>query len=266
MPTHLGRKPLSPTLHRTLKEVRIPSKKRDISTMSIEPPTPKKQKFSKTVRFEKNELPLAKDERLQNEHPLHNERRPRRRVDDFYEPLTNPEILHPEESEEERERLETENDKENEDPHHGEENNEVSPLESSIDRDFQTRYDTLRASALEWASLYFPPVASSSSSSAEGKGLDLLSLCTTSPELMEYANYISASASCGGANNSSSWERVFHERRNFLVYGILGKMLEVHVFGCEIFGATEQQLEKLREVDGRLVMKDGKAHSHVSPF
>ena len=41
------------------------------------------------------------------------------------------------------------------------------------------------------------------------------------------------------------------------MYGILGKMLEVHVFGHEMFGADKEQLSELRELDMELVNRDG---------
>ncbi len=67
---------------------------------------------------------------------------------------------------------------------------------------------------------------------------------------MEYANYISACT-------NDAWEYVFNGQRRFLVHCILGKMLDVHIFGHEMFGATEEQLKELRKMDGELVMEDG---------
>ena len=118
-----------------------------------------------------------------------------------------------------------------------------SQIES--DSNFGQRYRTLKQLAWRWAKSYFCTKGCSAQ-----KPVDLLKLCKDSPKLMEFANYISACA-------DEPWEYVFNERRHFLVFGILGKMLEVHVFGHEMFGATEEQLKELRETDGQLSMEDG---------
>lgn len=68
---------------------------------------------------------------------------------------------------------------------------------------------------------------------------------------MECANWISC---CG---QKRTWEGVFNEQRAQLVYGVLGKMLEVHVFGHEMFGANKEQLRELRELDMELIDSDG---------
>ena len=41
------------------------------------------------------------------------------------------------------------------------------------------------------------------------------------------------------------------------MYGMLGKVLEVHVFGHEMFGADGEQVRELRELDIELVNRDG---------
>lgn len=115
----------------------------------------------------------------------------------------------------------------------------------SSDIEYGQRYRALKQIAWRWAKTYF-----STKGRSAKRPIDLLKLCRDSPRLMEFANYISA---CG----EEPWEYVFHEQRHFLVFGILGKMLDVHVFGHEMFGATEEQLKGLRETDGQLSMEDG---------
>lgn len=114
------------------------------------------------------------------------------------------------------------------------------------DADFQTRYLEIKSLAWTWVKNHFSEIT------PEAKGsLNLLHLAHTSPQLMEYANWISC---CG---QKRTWEDVFNEQRAHLVYGILGKMLEVHVFGHEMFGADNEQLLELRELDIELINRDG---------
>ncbi len=88
---------------------------------------------------------------------------------------------------------------------------------SNPDANFTKDLFKIKSLAWTWAKEYFSNV------SPEAKrSLDLLHLAHTSPQLMEYANWISC---CG---QKRTWEDVFNEQRAQLVYGILGKMLEVH--------------------------------------
>lgn len=116
------------------------------------------------------------------------------------------------------------------------------------DADFQTRYLEIKSLAWTWVKSYFSDLNPETK-----RSLNLLQLAHTSPQLMEYANWISC---CG---QKRTWEDVFNEQRPQLVYGILGKMLEVHVFGHEMFGADKAQLRALRELDMELVNSDGNA-------
>ena len=50
------------------------------------------------------------------------------------------------------------------------------------------------------------------------------------------------------------------------MYGMLGKVLEVHVFGHEMFGADGEQVRELRELDIELVNRDGILPSFFSFF
>ena len=103
--------------------------------------------------------------------------------------------------------------------------------------EIKKRYGALKVSAWKWAVKHFPKVPYSTKSS-----LNLPGLAETSPELMELVSYISACT-------DKPWEYIFNEQRPKIVYGILGKVLEVHVFGHEIFGATDEQLQILKERD-----------------
>ena len=114
------------------------------------------------------------------------------------------------------------------------------------DADFQARYLKLKCLAWTWVQNHFPDTTPETE-----QPLNLLHLAHTSPQLMEYANWISC---CG---KKRTWEDVFNKQRSKLVYGILGKVLEVHVFGHEMFGADQAQLQALRELDLELVNRDG---------
>ncbi|KAK3168488.1 hypothetical protein OEA41_004936 [Lepraria neglecta] len=81
--------------------------------------------------------------------------------------------------------------------------------------EIKKRYGALKASAWKWAVKHFPKVPNSTKPS-----LNLPRLAETSPELVEFVNYISACT-------DNPWEYIFNEQRPKLVYGILGKMLEV---------------------------------------
>ena len=273
-----SRKAPSPKSQHTLQEVRVPSKKRDASAAGTSPgkeASPRKKRRSpKIVHFENKEY-SAEDETLQSEDSLHDEQLPQKRVHDLEEVsegLSNDN----EEQEEEEEEEQVEGEEEKEEKEEGEKEKEEESLENKSNKENEDPYHeiddnaaniqylALKVDALEWANSYFPAVASD----AENP-LNFVDLCKNSPQLMEYTNYISA---CG----KDPWERIFHEQRNFLVHGILGKMLEVHVFGPELFGANKKQLKKLREADIQRIMDDGmffimpslanKAHPSFPPF
>ena len=114
------------------------------------------------------------------------------------------------------------------------------------DADFRTRYLEIKSLAWTWVQNYFSDISPEAQ-----RSLDLLHLAHTSPQLMEYVNWISC---CG---QKRTWEDVFNGQRALLVYGMLGKLLEVHVFGHEMFGADGDQVRELRELDMELVNRDG---------
>jgi hypothetical protein len=118
--------------------------------------------------------------------------------------------------------------------------------------EFKKRYGALKVEAWKWALKHFPKADSAKASP------NLLELAETSPELIEYVDYISACT-------DHDWLYVFNEQRPKLVFAILGKMLEVHVFGHEMFGATDEQLQKLQEEDFDKRNADGKLNT-TSPY
>ena len=118
----------------------------------------------------------------------------------------------------------------------------ASPL-SQQDLNIRTHYRHLKLLSWQWATTHFPPSSPISCP-------NLLDLSTTSPKLLTYVNYISACT-------NQTWEQIFTAHRAVLVYCILGKMLEVHVFGHEAFGVSEQQTEVLRALDLLCMNNDG---------
>ncbi|KAL8863323.1 MAG: hypothetical protein Q9178_000003 [Gyalolechia marmorata] len=78
-----------------------------------------------------------------------------------------------------------------------------------------------------------------------------MELATTQPELMEYINSTTASPQL------MDWETLLEKKRADIVYGILGKVLDVHVFGEEMFGATPTQKRLLRSSDRSAMDDDG---------
>lgn len=125
------------------------------------------------------------------------------------------------------------------------------PILPRTDVEFIQRYRTLKGAAWKWSEKYF-----SQDQAQLVTTLDLMRISEHTPELMEYVNTI---ASCG----SQSWEDVFSKRITTLVYGIMGKAIEVHVFGQEMFGASENQIRSLRLLDLEMSKIDGIFFSSV---
>ncbi|MCJ1468466.1 hypothetical protein MMC07_007095 [Pseudocyphellaria aurata] len=119
------------------------------------------------------------------------------------------------------------------------------PLLPRTDADFEVRYGELKAAVMKWVEEHFskdfekPPTA-----------LDLLQISKKAPELIQYINFIASSG-------NDSWEQIFVERRIALVYGVLGKAIEIHVFGEEMFGASDMQRTTLRRIDLEMLNLNG---------
>lgn len=127
------------------------------------------------------------------------------------------------------------------------------PKQAPTDTTYKHRYQALKRAAWSWARDSFSVVDASVSELP-----DLMQLATEHPQLMEYINYIAASPSAG------TWEELLNSRRAEIVYSILGKVLEVHVFGEEAFGATPSQKRTLRMADREMFDADGK-HAFIAP-
>ena len=104
-------------------------------------------------------------------------------------------------------------------------------------------YQDLRSAAWEWAKGTFDH--------GSLDRLDLMQLAETNPQLMEYINSTTASPQL------TNWETWIGKRKAAIVYAILGKVIEVHVFGEEFFGASESQKAHLRKWDREKMDWDG---------
>ena len=265
------------TPQQTVKEDSALTKKRPASAVSAsqckERPELKKRKL-KTVRFEDAQFSPETPASLEDHPSFHRSPTP---INDHFPSdiseslfadldrnswaaLDESKILTPDEKEEMSLSSDSGSSVESEDPSSTEENDvsephdeedqsEATPTAISINTVYLDDYIDLKNSAWEWCSKYFP---------FNNQPLDLLDLCTTSPQLMEHTNYISA------CTNKGTWEDVFNKQRPFLVYCILGKMLDVHVFGHEMLGGTREQVEELRRVDRDVVGDDGKSELLLS--
>ncbi|KAI9877475.1 MAG: hypothetical protein M1830_003800 [Pleopsidium flavum] len=115
------------------------------------------------------------------------------------------------------------------------------------DQDFEEAICLLKRMMTEWTREYFFRKLDES----EKQEFNLYELSQQSPHLIDYAGWIAA----GG--DMEKWRNQFVGWRALLVFGILGKMLEVHVFGHTMFGATSAQLETLEAMDLQLLNVDG---------
>lgn len=140
---------------------------------------------------------------------------------------------------------------------------EVSQDPDVTDADFEQRHKSLKDAAWHWATENFSSknengalgtnngVAAAAKASPSNIS-DVLQLCLDHPQLAEYVNFL---ASCP---HNETWEDFFNTRKTFLAFAILGKVLEVHIFGQELFGASEAQVKVLRALDLEMVHQDGK--------
>lgn len=123
----------------------------------------------------------------------------------------------------------------------------------STDVEFKRHYLAIQDMAWEWAERFFKedpsqPLASS----------DLGRLATEFPELMEYINMTTSCAP------TDTWEQAIHFKQAEIAFSILGKVLEVHVFGEELFGASTSQRKKLQKTDAKMMDSDGTTISLLS--
>lgn len=120
------------------------------------------------------------------------------------------------------------------------------PLLPRTDAEFEDRYRELKAAVMKWVEEHF-----SMDFAKPLTSLDLLQISKKAPELIQYINFIASSG-------KDSWEHIFVERRIALVYGVLGKAIEIHVFGEEMFGASDRQRTTLRRIDLEMLNLNGR--------
>ena len=120
------------------------------------------------------------------------------------------------------------------------------------DASFEQRHKSLKDAAWQWATENFSDDAAGGPPYyAPNKITDLPRLCQNHPELAEYVSFL-ASCPC-----DVTWEEFFNTRKTFLAFAVLGKVLEVHIFGQEMFGASEAQTKVLRSLDLEMMHQDG---------
>ncbi|KAL8709679.1 MAG: hypothetical protein Q9220_005619 [cf. Caloplaca sp. 1 TL-2023] len=119
------------------------------------------------------------------------------------------------------------------------------PEHLNTDAEYRERYRALRSACWEWAKTSFDAVTEPPTP------LYLMELAESSPVLAEYIN------SCTSLPQGTDWERHLDERRPEIVYSILGKALEMFVFGQELFGTKDSDREKLQDLDWEKLDEDG---------
>lgn len=125
------------------------------------------------------------------------------------------------------------------------------PLLPRTDAEFEDRYRELKFAAMSWVKQHF------SKDFAEPlTSFDILEISKQNPELIQYIN-------CIVSSGRDSWEDIFVERRISLIYGVLGKVIEVHVFGEEMFGASDRQRTTLRGIDLEMLNLNGRRLTHT---
>lgn len=148
------------------------------------------------------------------------------------------------------------------------------PMLPRTDAEFEERYKALKISSWGWVTKHIPDIGSCPTVT-----VDLSRLPQLRPESFEYVNYI---ASCrpktkvdDNANGdhdrntrkvetTGGWENFVITQRSSIIFAILGKVLEIHVFGHEMFGSSDTQLKILRWLDLEMINADGASLFTVS--
>ncbi|KAI9719428.1 MAG: hypothetical protein M1812_003499 [Candelaria pacifica] len=117
------------------------------------------------------------------------------------------------------------------------------------DQEYSEAIHTLKHFSKVWCNTYF--TYKLIFASKPNSHFNLPELANMSPELITYANYITS--------GNPNWEDLFliPNQRAALVYGILGKVLEVWVFGPLLFGATKEQTNALEALENVCAHVDG---------
>lgn len=141
------------------------------------------------------------------------------------------------------------------------------PILSRTDAEFEERYKALKILSWRWVTEHIPDVSPDAIMT-----FDRLRLSQLHPELMEYVNYIASYQAATKVDGNvkdddnsyiseveiiGGWEVFFNSQWSSIVFAILGKVLEVHVFGHEMFGSSDAQLKALRSLDLEMINLDG---------
>ena len=124
------------------------------------------------------------------------------------------------------------------------------PRIARTDVEFEEMFEDLRNMIWNWSKTFF------TSSTANLSNLNIGKLAKQEPQLIQYLNHVITS--------SNNFELTIRCHLPIIVYGIIAKSLEVHVFGHEMFGATKAQLNILRKIDIELAHEDSKHNWTVS--
>ncbi|KAL8686857.1 MAG: hypothetical protein Q9218_006816, partial [Villophora microphyllina] len=115
------------------------------------------------------------------------------------------------------------------------------PRRQGTDSEYKRRYWAIQRAVWEWAQSFFSTDVSQQFTLPE-----LSKLATEYPELVEYINMTTSKPS------TETWEQTIQNRRAEIAFSIVGKVLEAHVFGQELFGASPSQQKQLQEMDGEM--------------
>ena len=143
------------------------------------------------------------------------------------------------------------------------------PVLPRTDGEFETRYKALKAASWHWAAKHF-----SKSNPKPNLAFDPNRLSQEKPELVKYINGITFCRPDANPSDQGDFsvseavpETFLSTPRANLIFAILGKVLEVHVLGHEMFGASNTQLKALRSLDFEMRSLNGKNMPlYVSPL
>ena len=126
------------------------------------------------------------------------------------------------------------------------------PALPRTDQDFEEAIVILKQMMRDWTREFFFDKLSA----REKRDFNLYILAQRSPDLMDFAGWVAVGGSL------ESWMDNFVAWRSSLMFGILGKVLEVMVFGHTMFGATPYQLKTLETMDLALLHVEGIPSQH----
>ncbi|KAF2234382.1 hypothetical protein EV356DRAFT_532948 [Viridothelium virens] len=129
----------------------------------------------------------------------------------------------------------------------------IDPKPEAMSQHFNELHDLIKSFILSWydfrelTTLNWRPYV-------DERPLEFLERNT--PTELKY--YITCHAS-GGPSGIDGWEKLFKDKdaREAVMYGVIGKALEEHVFAELLFGADEEQKEQLEQLETGCAGKDG---------